>query len=49
MARFLVRRIVYGLFVIWLVTVLVFGMFFIGGGAASVARRWLARRPRRRS
>jgi peptide/nickel transport system permease protein len=39
MARFLVRRIVYGLFVIWLVTVLVFGMFFIGGGAASVARR----------
>jgi|HubBroStandDraft_5_1064220.scaffolds.fasta_scaffold116658_2 peptide/nickel transport system permease protein len=39
MARFLVRRIVYGLFVIWLVTVLVFGIFFIGGGAASVARR----------
>jgi peptide/nickel transport system permease protein len=39
MARFLVRRIIYGLFVIWLVTVLVFGMFFIGGGAASVARR----------
>lgn len=39
MARFLVRRTIYGLFVIWLVTVLVFGMFFIGGGAASVARR----------
>ena len=39
MARFLVRRIALGLFVIWLVTVLVFCMFFVGGGAASVARR----------
>jgi peptide/nickel transport system permease protein len=37
--RFLARRIALGLFVLWLVTVLVFGMFFTGGGAASVARR----------
>jgi peptide/nickel transport system permease protein len=39
MARFLVRRILQGAVVMWLVTVLVFGMFFIGGGPASVARR----------
>src|SRR5215469_14426412 len=38
MARFLVRRAVQGLFVMWLMTVTVFLIFFIGPGPASVAR-----------
>lgn len=43
MIRFLLRRILQGFLVMWLVTVLVFGMFFLGGGAASVARRLAGR------
>ncbi len=39
MARFLVRRILQGVLVLWLVTVAVFGIFYIGSGPASVARR----------
>ncbi len=38
MARFLVRRTVQGLFVMWLMTVTVFLIFFIGPGPAAVAR-----------
>jgi peptide/nickel transport system permease protein len=37
-ARFLVRRILQGLFVLWLITVTVFLIFFIGPGPALVAR-----------
>jgi peptide/nickel transport system permease protein len=39
MARFLVRRIALGILVMWMVTVLVFGIFFAGPGPDSVARR----------
>jgi peptide/nickel transport system permease protein len=39
MARFLIRRILQGVVVMWLVTVRVFELFFIGGGPASVAHR----------
>ena len=43
MARFLIRRIALGLFVIWMVTVLVFVIFFIGPGPADLARRLAGR------
>jgi peptide/nickel transport system permease protein len=43
MARFLIRRILLGLFVMWIVTVLVFGIFFVGPGPADVARRLAGR------
>jgi peptide/nickel transport system permease protein len=36
--RFLIRRILQGLFVMWLMTVTVFLIFFIGPGPAAVAR-----------
>ncbi len=39
MARFLIRRSILGLFVIWLVTLLVFIMFYMGSGPQDVARR----------
>lgn len=39
MLRFLIRRILLGVLVMWMVTVLVFGVFFIGPGPESVARR----------
>jgi peptide/nickel transport system permease protein len=39
MARFLIRRVLLGVVVMWLVTVLVFGLFFVGGGARDVAIR----------
>src|ERR1700722_7257208 len=39
MVRFLIRRILLGIFVMWLVTMLVFGIFFLGPGPQSVARR----------
>jgi peptide/nickel transport system permease protein len=39
MVRFLIRRIALGLLVMWMVTVLVFGIFFLGPGPDSVARR----------
>ncbi len=32
MARFLIRRIALGILVMWMVTVLVFGIFFVGSG-----------------
>ena len=32
MIRFLIRRILQGILVLWLITVGVFGMFFIGPG-----------------
>jgi peptide/nickel transport system permease protein len=38
MARFLIRRIIQGLFVMWLMTVTVFLIFFIGPGPGAVAR-----------
>ena len=38
MTRFLIRRILQGILVMWLVTVVVFILFFIGPGANSVAR-----------
>jgi peptide/nickel transport system permease protein len=38
MARFLIRRTLQGLFVLWLMTVTVFLIFFIGPGPGSVAR-----------
>jgi peptide/nickel transport system permease protein len=37
-ARFLIRRILQGLFVLWLMTVTVFLIFFVGPGAGYVAR-----------
>jgi peptide/nickel transport system permease protein len=43
MTRFLIRRILLGLFVMWIVTVLVFGIFFVGPGPADVARRLAGR------
>jgi peptide/nickel transport system permease protein len=39
MIRFLIRRIALGVFVMWMVTVLVFGIFFLGGNANTVAYR----------
>ncbi len=39
MVRFLIRRIALGILVMWMVTVLVFGIFFVGPGPDSVARR----------
>ena len=38
MARFLIRRVLQGLFVLWLMTVTVFLIFFVGPGPSSVAR-----------
>lgn len=43
MVRFLIRRIALGLFVMWIVTMLVFGIFFVGPGPADVARRLAGR------
>jgi peptide/nickel transport system permease protein len=37
-ARFLIRRVLQGLFVMWLMTVTVFLIFFVGPGPGSVAR-----------
>jgi peptide/nickel transport system permease protein len=37
-ARFLIRRILQGLFVLWLMTVTVFLIFFVGPGPGAVAR-----------
>ena len=39
MARFLLRRVLQGILVLWLVTVFVFGLFYIGSGPQAVARR----------
>src|SRR5215469_15388241 len=39
MARFLIRRIFLGAIVMLMVTVLVFGIFFLGGDQNTVARR----------
>ncbi len=39
MTRFLIRRILQGILVMWLVTVSVFLIFFVGPGAGSVAHR----------
>lgn len=38
MARFLIRRVLQGLFVMWLMTVTVFLIFFVGPGPGDVAR-----------
>ena len=38
MTRFLIRRTLQGLFILWLMTVTVFLIFFLGPGPASVAR-----------
>lgn len=38
MARFLIRRILQGIFVLWLMTVTVFLIFFVGPGSQSVPR-----------
>ena len=38
MARFLIRRTLQGLFVMWLMTITVFLIFFVGPGPADVAR-----------
>ena len=38
MTRFLIRRILQGLLVMWMITVVVFLLFFVGPGANSVAR-----------
>ena len=43
MARFLIRRIIQGLFVMLMVTILVFGIFFVGGNQQAVARRLAGR------
>ena len=43
MVRFLIRRIGLGLIVMWMVTVLVFGIFFIGGNQKDVAQRLAGR------
>jgi peptide/nickel transport system permease protein len=39
MVRFLIRRVALGILVMWMVTVLVFGIFFLGPGPNDVARR----------
>lgn len=38
MLRFVIRRIALGAFVMWMVTVLVFGVFYLSGGSQDVAR-----------
>lgn len=38
MTRFLIRRIAQGIFIVWLITVTVFLIFFVGPGPQSVAR-----------
>ena len=38
MARFLIRRVLQGLFVMWLMTISVFLIFYVGPGPADVAR-----------
>lgn len=43
MVRFLIRRIALGIVVMWMVTVLVFGIFFLGGNQHDVARRLAGR------
>lgn len=43
MARFLFRRVLLGIVVMWMVTVLVFGIFFLGGNEQTVARRLAGR------
>lgn len=43
MVGFLVRRIASGIFVIWMSTVVIFTIFFIGPGPADVARRLAGR------
>jgi peptide/nickel transport system permease protein len=43
MIRFLIRRILLGILVMWMVTVLVFGIFFAGSGPQDVARRLAGR------
>jgi peptide/nickel transport system permease protein len=43
MARFLIRRISLGIMVIWLSTVFVFALFFVGPGPSDVARRLAGR------
>jgi peptide/nickel transport system permease protein len=42
-ARFLIRRTLLGLLVMWMVTVLVFSIFFLGPGPNDVARRLAGR------
>ncbi len=39
MTRFLIRRILQGILVMWLVTISVFLIFFVGAGASAVAHR----------
>ncbi len=43
MARFLIRRTLLGIFVMLVVTMIVFGIFFLGGGAQAVAQRLAGR------
>ncbi|MDX6394400.1 MAG: peptide/nickel transport system permease protein [Streptosporangiaceae bacterium] len=43
MTRFLIRRILQGILVMWLVTITTFLIFFVGPGPASVARRLAGR------
>jgi peptide/nickel transport system permease protein len=43
MARFLIRRILLGILVLWMTTVLVFAIFFSGSGPQDVARRLAGR------
>ena len=43
MVRFLIRRIALGIVVMWMVTILVFGIFFLGGNQQDVARRLAGR------
>jgi peptide/nickel transport system permease protein len=43
MLRFLIRRVGLGIFVMWLVTIMVFGIFFAGPGPQDVARRLAGR------
>jgi peptide/nickel transport system permease protein len=37
--RFLIRRVLQGILVLWMVTLVVFALFFVGSGANSVARQ----------
>jgi len=39
MARFLVRRVLLGALVMWIVTIIIFALFFVGPSAEAVARR----------
>lgn len=43
MARFLLRRVILGVFVLLMVTILIFGVFFIGPGPDDVAHRLAGR------